>query len=187
MVDFNSNIDSYTISIKWCTHSSREWLSIFLHVVFGGIFVVCLVRIEEKLVREVVVFAFDSKLLLLLYKYFARFCYFRLLWLKSEISGSLEYYVARKLTKCKIMIMARHVIAFYVNEEENLSYVLKYFVTHRDNRQKSCVFLPRYGCKLFSQQLLTLSITVTLCSGCHNWRWVHRKARSFNRRYKHIK
>lgn len=36
--------------------------------------------------------------------------------------ASFEYYVVRKLTKCKVMIMAKHVIAFYVNEVENLSY-----------------------------------------------------------------
>lgn len=30
------------------------------------------------------------------------------------------------------MIMAKHVIAFYVNEVENLSYAYKDFVTHHE-------------------------------------------------------
>lgn len=33
------------------------------------------------------------------------------------------------------MIMTKHVIAFYVNEVENLSCMHKDFVTHQDNQQ----------------------------------------------------
>lgn len=41
------------------------------------------------------------------------------------------------------MIITKHVIAFYVNEVENLSYAHKDFVTHRefDNQPKIMLFL----------------------------------------------
>lgn len=58
------------------------------------------------------------------------------MWMSECVSG--------KLTKCKVMIMTKHVIAFYVNEVENLLYMHKDFVTHWDNQQQIFVLLWMY-------------------------------------------